>query len=101
MKIAQTKSLRSFHDVSPEARAAAFVSYCKESVKAVADGKLLVTDAAYNICGAVRYDEICAISQLDEVIELACALEMVRPRQDEKLTRGWVRISAAIEQLRA
>ncbi len=60
-------------------------------------GQLTREQAAYNICGATRYDELAAVPELDEIIDMACELEIPAKQRKDKV--GWSDLASAIGEL--
>jgi hypothetical protein len=86
----------SFHRATSANRVQDFIRYCKKSVVMVNRGELSRTVAAYDICGAVRYDELAAVAELDEIIDMACALEI---KTGPSVGPTWKALASAIGKL--
>src|SRR5579859_4748234 len=65
-------------------RPRAFVKYARTVIAAHAKDQLKIQDAAYKICGAIFFDELDDIPELEQAINLACDLELPPAHQSSK-----------------
>jgi hypothetical protein len=98
----QSESLPAFYlAAASRDRRAPFVAYCKQAVKDVEAGRRKMKDVAYNICGAIQFDEIQEDPELDPIVDLACQLEMPTEHQGGSAAeaQNWSDLVALVRQL--
>lgn len=83
--------------IDTNSRRSAFVDYCKKNIKLEEKGDLNIREASYNICGICSLFSDQVLPEFEEVMDIACDLELPDEFNDRK-KEDWNRLKIIINK---
>jgi len=91
------EELDNLKKINPDKRRAAFLTYCKKNIELEKNGKLNIEESSNRICGAcsLYFKEI--MPEFEEVMDIACDLEIPKNLRDRS-EKDWNKLKNLISK---
>ena len=91
------EELNNLKSIEPEKRRSEFLSYCQRKIELEKEGILSLEETSNHICGvcSLFFQEI--MPEFEEVMEIACDLEIPKDLRDRS-AGDWERLKQIIEE---